>query len=118
MLRAAIERNADWSLPFVREWVVLYGSPKRENVLMHFGKRPIDVDPTNLSGKALTRAVFSALKLPHGSLVMDPCMGLGTTSRMAHEFGCDCVGTELNPARLERTMATLRKLGYDDSSRT
>lgn len=116
MLRAAIERSDGWSLPFVEEWVVLYGSPKRENVLMHFGKTKLHVDPTGLSGKALTRAVFSALDLPTGSLVMDPCMGLGTTSRMAHEFGLDCVGTELNAARLERTKATLRRFGYTEEA--
>jgi hypothetical protein len=100
-------------LPLICEWRVLYGSPKRPNALMHYGRRHITIDPTGMSGEAMTYAVLNDVASNEPvRWVADPCMGLGTTSRVAHRLGWSCVGTELNPARLERTIEKLLKLGY------
>lgn len=112
MLLDAIARCTGWHLPLLEEWTVQYGSPKRPNALLHFGREKLSTDPSGMHGIGMTRAVFRGLAIRPGATVADPCMGLGMTSRVAHEFGLSCIGTELNPARLERTIATLRKLGY------
>ena len=49
-------------------------------------------------------------------VVADPCTGLGMTSRMAHEFGCSFVGTELAAKRLERTIGWLLSRGYAEET--
>jgi hypothetical protein len=117
MFLAAVARCSGWELPLLEEWTVYYGSPGsrscvRPNTLLHFGGEKLAGDPSGLSGEAMTRCVFDALGLPAGTVVADPCMGKGMTSRQAHEHGCDCFGTELNPARLEKTIAWLLKRGY------
>lgn len=93
------------------EYVTTYGSPKRENILVHYGPE-ISTDPTGMSGVPMTRAVFAGIEWPAGSVVVDPCIGKGMVSRLAHEFGLDCVGTELNPKRLNKTISWLLKKGY------
>lgn len=112
MLMDAVARCATWTLALRAEWVALYGSPRRPNMVMHFGVAESTTDPTDMYGDAMVRTVLRGLSVRPGGIIVDPCMGLGTTSRMAHEFGCHCVGTELNAARLERTVAWLRKKGY------
>jgi hypothetical protein len=54
------------------------------------------------------------LDWPDGATVADPCIGKGMTSRLAHEFGLHCVGTELAEKRLAYTTAWLEKKGYRD----
>lgn len=117
LLLAAVARCHRWTLPLLETWTVEYGSPKRPNALLHFGTRKISTDPTGMSGEAMTRRVFEGLTIDPGSLVCDPCTGLGTSSRVAHAFGCDFVGTELNPKRLNRTVAWLYRAGYMDDGR-
>ena len=112
MLLHAIKRCDGWTLPLLEEWEVIYGSPKRPNALLHFGRKRITTDPTGMHGNPMVRTVFQGLKLAPAAAVADPCMGLGTTARMAHEFGLSCIGTELNAARLDRTIGMLTKLGY------
>lgn len=112
MLLDAIGRCDGWVLPHLEEWVVQYGSPRRPNALLHFGGEKLRTYPGGMHGMGMTREVFRGLTIRPGTAVADPCMGLGTTSRVAHEYGLSCVGTELNPARLERTIGRLVKLGY------
>ena len=127
MLLDAIAIAPGWKLPLLEEWVCIYGSPKRPNALLHFGLERLTTDPTGMSGLEMVRTVIRGLPILSGDLrrqpgvksprpvLSDPCMGLGTTSRIAHEFGFDCVGTELNTARLDRTIGNLLKLGYVES---
>lgn len=110
----AVDRAPSWKLPAYWMWTVQYGSPKRPNVLIHFGHKKIDTDPSWLSGEKMTRMVFMGLHLKDGDTVADPCMGLGMTSRVAHKFGLNCIGTELNPKRLDRTIDWLLKHGYQE----
>lgn len=114
----AIGRCEGWTLPFVEEWEVLYGSPRRPNALLHYGPVPLPTNPSGIYGEPMTRRVFEGLAqlglLGAGRTVVDPCTGLGMTSRMAHAFGCNFVGTELNPKRLERTVSWLLKRGYSE----
>lgn len=113
MLTDVIKTTSSWRLGNVLEqWVTRYGSPKRDNVLMHFGTKPLQVDPTGLSGVTMTKTVILALGLSHGSIIGDPCTGLGMTSRIAHMAGCNFIGTELNADRLNKTIAWLKKHGY------
>ena len=112
MLLAAAEDSPGWRWPLLEHWEIQYGHPRRPNRLLHFGTRRLESDPSGMSGEAMTRAVFDGLRLTPGMVVADPCMGLGTTSRVAHAFGLHCAGTELNPKRLARTIEWLRRHGY------
>lgn len=108
----AVDRMG-WPLEFQESWTVYYGSPRRPNTLLHWGHRKLMTDPTGLSGEAMTLRVFAGVQPSPGSLVVDPCMGLGMTSRMAHYFALHCIGLELNPTRLERTVDWLKRQGYE-----
>jgi hypothetical protein len=66
-----------------------------------------------MAGEPMTIRVCAGLQLPPGSVVVDPCMGKGMTSRMAHYFDWDCVGVEINPKRLAKTIEWLGRQGYD-----
>lgn len=107
-----------WALPEVGRHAVLYGSGSRllPNLLLHFGRRALAADPAGLHGEPMTRRVFDGLDLAPGAWVCDPCMGLGMTSRMAHHFGLNAIGSELNPKRLERTVGWLIRRGYTVTS--
>lgn len=104
-----------WRWPLLELWTVQYGSPKRPNMLLHFGREKLSTDPSGLHNEAMTRCVFEGVdwhRFGRRATVGDPCMGLGTTSRMADAFDLHCVGTELNPTRLARTIDWLVKHGY------
>lgn len=108
----AIARCSMWTLPLAGEYLVRYGSPLRPNALLHFGHAPLTADPSGLSGELMTQVAISGLGLKPGSVIADPCMGLGMTSRQAHKHGCHCYGTELNPVRLSKTISWLLRNGY------
>lgn len=122
MFTDAVARCGEWFLPLIEEWTVYYGSPGsrscvRPNVLLHFGHERLTTDPSGMRGEAMTRRVFEGLD--HTCvryLVVDPCMGKGMTSRMAHEFGLDCLGTEINARRLDYAIRWLLKRGYREVS--
>lgn len=93
-----------------RRWVVTYGSKKspRPSTLSLYGEKCIDVRmPEPPHGEGVTLAALSAVVKP-GSVVLDPCTGLGMTARITHKLGGHFRGTELNPKRMERTAAWLR----------
>ena len=128
LFMAAVARCVGWRLPLLEEWTVYYGSPGsrscvRPNTLLHFGRVPLTTDPSGLRGEEMTRRVFQGLGIPKSPeylgafIVADPCMGKGMTSRMAHEFGCHCYGTELNPKRLDYAIRWLLRQGYVEDQR-
>ena len=117
----AVARNLAWRLPLLEQWTVYYGSPgsasvRRPNVLLHFGRMPLTTAPTGMAGEPMTIRACAGLRLAPGSWVVDPCMGKGMTSRMAHYFGWNCVGVEINAKRLAAARAWLRRQGYQEES--
>ncbi len=114
ILLKAVARCPAWGLELIEQWEVLYGSAKaaRPNVLLHFGDVKLKTDPAGLRGEPMTRRVFEGLE---PCVVADPCSGKGMTSRMAHHFGFDFFGTELNPKRMEKAVAWILKKGYVES---
>lgn len=96
--------------PLQSEWTAVYGSPRRPNLVRHYGSAPLNVDLSGLTGEALVVRALSSV--PGARSVADPCTGLGTTSRAAHYLGWDCYGTELDPRRLARTIQWLVRQGY------
>jgi hypothetical protein len=115
----AIARNPDWKLPYRTQWKVLYGSSNKRipNALMYWSDRLPRVDPSGLYSESVTIRAFADFQA-RGYLepewVCDPCMGKGMTSRMAHAFGLCCIGSELNPKRLEITRNWLKREGYTE----
>lgn len=102
-------------LPLRQRWPVTYGSKKSPaaSTVALYGPRGVDVavtlpDPPH--GEPVTRALLGAVVRP-GTVVLDPCTGLGMTARVTHALGGAFRGVELNPARLEKTAAWLRRRG-------
>ena len=119
LLLDAVSRCPGWALPLLEQFTVYYGSPgsagcRRMNVLLHFGTEPLTTGPSGMHGEAMTRRVFEGLRLPPNITVADPCLGKGMTSRMAHYFGLHCIGTELNPRRLDYAIHWLQRQGYEE----
>ena len=100
--------------PLLEQWIVYYGSLGciRPNSLLHFGEWPISSNPANRCNAAMTREVFLGFPNLAQGWVLDPCIGKGMTSRMAHQFGMNCLGLELNPKRLAHTLQWLERKGY------
>lgn len=115
-LLEAVKRFRAWKLPFLEEWRVNYGSPSRPNALLHWGREYSTTDPTCWSGDAMVRRVFEGVELRESGVVVDPCVGSGTTSRVAHYFGQNFVGTDFNAIKLERAVNWLVHHGYRPSS--
>ena len=98
----------------IRAWTVCYGSPRRPNLLLRFAGHKWAGDPTGLHGEAMIRHVFDHEPLTvEQAPVCDPCIGLGTTVRMAHMRGIPCLGMELNPNRLARMIGWLAARGLE-----
>ena len=110
LFRAVAERKI--GLPLIESFICLYGSPKRPNVLLHYGRQKLLHDVSGLAGERMTRAVFSGLGSLDSVWIIDPCMGKGMTSRMAHHFGANFVGLELDDRRLEIARLWLVQHGY------
>lgn len=108
----AIKRFRTWKLSLLDQWQVNYGSPSRPNALLHWGREYLTTDPTCWSGDAMVRRVFEGIKMRESGFVVDPCVGSGTTSRVAHYFGQNFVGTDLNASKLKRVVNWLFRRGY------
>jgi hypothetical protein len=115
MLLDATERSSLWSLSLLETWTVLYGgaSARRPNALLHFGRHRIRTDPSGMANEPMTVRVCAGVNVFPGSWIVDPCMGKGMTSRMAHYFQWNAVGMELNPKRLALTVKWLERHGYE-----
>lgn len=105
-----VEAMAMVGLPRQARWTTFYGSRRAptENLLSLFGPLRIAIELTSPHGEPMTRQVLSAVVRPD-MIVLDPCTGLGMTARGTHHLGGRFRGNELNPVRLERTAAWLRK---------
>lgn len=98
-----------WAMPLLRRWEVTYGSNKAPSTVALYGTGPApDITLPNTHGEAVTRSLLGAVVKP-GDIVLDPCMGLGMTARVAHPLGGHVRGVELVPERMERTATWLRK---------
>lgn len=89
------------------------GSKWMENVLIA-GARP-GLAPLHLaaldavagwSGAAVAKECVARTCAP-GAIVFDPCCGMGYTAQAALDNGCEFRGNELNPVRLDKTIARL-----------
>ena len=118
--RMLTDERTGWDLPLLETWTVFYGSPssiscKLPNILMHFGHQKLRTDPAGMAGEAMTIRACAGLNIAPGSWIVDPCLGKGMTSRMAHYFGWNLVGTEIHPARLQKALDWLARMGYEIS---
>lgn len=96
-------------LPVVRRWQVTYGTrskPAPATVALFGPTRAGDLRETH--GIGIVRCLLAPYLTPD-AVVLDPCVGLGTTARVVHEGGARLRGLELVQSRLERTEAWLRK---------
>jgi len=93
-------------------WTILYGSPKRPNLLMAFARKGIPKPSlANVQGFTGFNAVLNAVRpvARPGEILLDPCCGLGNSAEAAMETGMVFRGMELNPARLARTVKRLQE---------
>lgn len=100
-------------LPLRRRWDVFYGSRKKPSpsLLLLFGPTDVEVTmPDPPLGEPVTRAALAAV-VREGTVVLDPCTGLGMTARITHSLGGNFRGLELNPERLEKATTWLRLHG-------
>jgi len=114
----AVERVEEWTLPLSDQFKVFYGSPgsrsrQRPNMLLHFSDTELNTDPSGLDGEPMTIRACAGVNFAEGSTVFDPCIGKGMTSRMALYFQWDCVGTEINPDRLGKTITWLERHDFE-----
>jgi len=86
-------------------------------MLLHFGDAELTTDPSGLDGEPMTIRACAGVDVPPGSLVYDLCMGKGMTSRMALYYQWDCIGTEINPKRLGKTITWLERKNFEVSER-
>jgi len=119
-MRAAVVRADIEPLRAMGMWNVLYtlaaGAGKaRWGSLLHYGRDPLVTDPTGLSGEQKAARACAGLvhRMPPGSVIVDPCIGKGKVSRLAHTFQWNCVGCELSQKRLDITIGWLEKRGYE-----
>lgn len=117
-MNAVSKYGKQWPFILLEEWTVFYGSPgsasvRRPNTLLHFGSKKISTNPEGMAGEPMTIRVCAGIDAPPGSWVIDPCMGKGMTSRMAHYFDWNVVGVELNQKRLAYTVKWLERQGYE-----
>lgn len=83
---------------------VVYTSKKLPNILMIWNDSP----SVDLTGKTRLDLVVSALQhIEKGSLIFDPCVGLGTTARACKAIGFSLYANELNKKRMDRTASIL-----------
>ena len=68
---------------------------------------------TGQYGYACVQAAIEPLTqtglLPPGSIILDPCCGMGYTAQAALDYGLHFRGNELNRARLDKTIRRLQK---------
>lgn len=98
-------------LPLRNRWAVAYGSRSKPcpSLLLLFGPTDVSVTmPTPPMGEPMTRAALVPV-VRAGTVVLDPCTGLGMTARITHTLGGNFRGLELNPNRLGKTMTWLRR---------
>ena len=73
--------------------------------LLGYGEQP-KLDPSGKTGLQVPLTVLSSLPNPPKS-VLDCCVGLGMTAKVAKKLGMNCYANELNPNRVAKTMKVL-----------
>lgn len=93
------------------QWPVTYANGRGHNLLTAWSRQAgtlvILPESARRGGAALVRAAL-VNHLP--GIVLDPCLGLGLTARVAQRVGWICYGVELVPVRLARAVAGLARL--------
>ncbi len=119
-LLRATNRCSQWATILLEQFPVYYGAPgaqcRKINELLHFGHTKADglkTDPSKLKGIEIGRCVLNGLSKQF-DIIADPCIGRGLASRIAHEFGKNCIGTEINSWRLRQTVEWLKLHGYSE----
>lgn len=86
-----------------------YGQ-RGENVLLYgtfLAGTPVRLSPlAGMKGPPVPVSAIAQCSAP-GEIVFDPCCGLGLSARAARLNGMEFRGNELNPKRLDRTIARL-----------
>ena len=99
-----------WGEPQGRyEIVYKAGNKYLPNILLGYGEQPT-ADPSGMTGWKIPHTVLSTLPTAPTS-VLDCCMGLGTTAKIAKKLDIMCYANELNPNRASKTIA---KVGGSD----
>lgn len=121
---AFVEMGERWAPPFraaldlagwrpAGAWPTRYGSRARPALLTAWTREPGRVvtaaRPAPLGGAALVHWALAATPDSTGVIILDPCIGLGTTARVAHALGLTVYGLDLHPGRLARTRAWLER---------
>lgn len=114
MFLNAVAVCVSWALPLIETYRVVYGRPRRPNVLLHWGHTPSCMDLSGLYGDNLVQTAFRGVGDLRGRVVYDPCMGKGTTSRAAHKSGASFVGSEMNSRRFDCAIGWLKRHGYSE----
>lgn len=87
--------------PHVDAWEVPYTS--HHSYVTRFGHTPAPTVLTGLKGLQVpSRAILADSR--QGGVVVDFCLGLGATLQACMNLGRVCVGMELNPTRLARSI--------------
>lgn len=100
------------------QWLVWYGRPPRPNMLWAGARGPVhawrsDVIVDGKGGEPVPEWALSHAERSGWKTVLDPCIGLGMTARVAHRHGLQVLGMELHPKRLAVTIAWLARRGLD-----
>jgi hypothetical protein len=75
--------------------------------VLHYTGPPLPAELPDLTGMRDDQTVAAVLGTYAPGLVLDPCCGLGITSRAAQAAGWRSVNYELHPRRMSRAMAQL-----------
>jgi len=115
-----VRMTNSWTLPLQDQFKVFYGSPgsrsrQNPNMLLFYGDEPLRTDPTGLDGEPMTIRACAGVDVDPGATVFDPCIGKGMTSRMALYYQWNCIGTEINPKRLGKTITWLERKEFEVS---
>lgn len=97
---------------YQKTWNVFYNYTHPNRISYFSNTNTFSGNPWGMKNEPMTRHVFEHLA-ESGKIVFDPCIGLGMTARMAHNFNMICYGNELNPKRLEKTLLWLANKGYE-----
>lgn len=117
-----VRMTESWDLPLQDRFTVFYGSPgsrsrQNPNMLLHFADTPLQTDPSGLDGEPMTIRACAGVDVGPEATVFDPCIGKGMTSRMALYYQWDCIGTEINPKRLGKTITWLERHDFEVEER-
>lgn len=95
--------------PITAMATVVYGSPPRPHAICLFGGEKELLDDLPTECWAATREIAKRVARP-GEILLDPCLGLGKSSKVFADRGMDVYGLELNRKRLA---SAAKRLGVE-----